>query len=136
MPASSTAIVEGSRRTCRASPESFSGSSFSGTAWSRCSDIRRRARAARMSYEGILELIAVPAGLLIMLGLFTRQMGLVLAVMYLTLFFVGPLQRGPFTHRNGGDPVLLNAFLLLYLAAVRRRRLERRPVATVERRGR
>lgn len=73
--------------------------------------------AARMSYEGILELVAVPAGLLMILGLFTRQVALVLAVMYLTLFFVGPLQRGPFTHRNGGDPVLLNAFFFLYLSA-------------------
>jgi putative oxidoreductase len=73
--------------------------------------------AARMSYEGILELVAVPAGLLMIAGLFTRQVGLVLAVMYLTLFFVGPLQRGPFTHRNGGDPVLLNAFFFLFLAA-------------------
>jgi putative oxidoreductase len=73
--------------------------------------------AARMSYEGFLELLAVPAGLLMIVGLFTRQVGLVLAVMYVTLFFVGPLQRGPFTHRNGGDPVLLNAFFFLYLAA-------------------
>ena len=73
--------------------------------------------AARMSYEGFLELVAVPAGLLMIVGLFTRQVGLVLAVMYLTLFFVGPLQRGPFTHRNGGDPVLLNAFFFLYLSA-------------------
>src|SRR5215510_5284552 len=73
--------------------------------------------AARVSYEGLLELVAVPAGLLMIAGLFTRQVGLALAVMYLTLFFVGPLQRGPFTHRNGGDPVLLNAFFFLYLAA-------------------
>ena len=73
--------------------------------------------ATRMSYEGFLELVAVPAGLMMIAGLFTRQVGLVLAVMYLTLFFVGPLQRGPFTHRNGGDPVLLNAFFFLYLAA-------------------
>jgi len=73
--------------------------------------------AARMSYEGFLELVAVPAGLLMIVGLFTRQAGLVLAVMYVTLFFVGPLQRGPFTHRNGGDPVLLNAFFFLYLAS-------------------
>ena len=73
--------------------------------------------AARMSYEGILELVAVPAGVLMIAGLFTRQTALVLAVMYVTLFFVGPLQRGPFTHRNGGDPVLLNAFFFLYLAA-------------------
>jgi putative oxidoreductase len=70
-----------------------------------------------MSYEGILELVAVPAGLLMIAGLFTRQVGLVLAVMYVTLFFVGPLQRGPFTHRNGGVPVLLNAFFFLYLSA-------------------
>jgi putative oxidoreductase len=73
--------------------------------------------AGRMSYEGILELVAVPAGLLMIGGLFTRQVGLVLAVMYVILFFVGPLQRGPFTHRNGGDPVLLNAFFFLYLSA-------------------
>jgi len=73
--------------------------------------------AARMSYEGILELIAFPAAIAIMLGLFTRRVCLVLAVMYLVLFFVGPLQSGPFTHRNGGDPILLNAFFFLYLSA-------------------
>src|SRR4030095_16378054 len=73
--------------------------------------------AARMSYEGFLELVAVPAGLLMIVGLFTRRVGLVLAVMYVTLFFVGPLQRGPFTHRNGGDPGLLNAFFFLSLAS-------------------
>src|SRR6266853_4345769 len=72
--------------------------------------------AARMSYEGILELIAFPAGILIMLGLFTRPICLALSAMYLGLFFVGPLQRGVFTHRNGGDPVLLNAFFFFYLA--------------------
>lgn len=73
--------------------------------------------AARMSFEGALELIAFPAALLIMLGLFTRQICLVLSGMYFILFFVGPLQRGPFTHRNGGDPILLNGFFFLYLAA-------------------
>lgn len=73
--------------------------------------------APRMSFEGILELLAFPAGLLIMLGLFTRPVALVLGMMYFVLFFVGPLQRGPFTHRNGGDPVLLNCFFFLYLAA-------------------
>ena len=73
--------------------------------------------AARLSYEGILELIAFPAGLLIMLGLFTRQSPSSSSVMYFILFFVGPLQRGPYTHRNGGDPILLNGFFFLYLAA-------------------
>jgi putative oxidoreductase len=73
--------------------------------------------ASRNSFEGMLELVVLPAGLLIMAGLFTRQVGLVLAALYLILFFVGPLQRGPFTHRNGGDPILLNAFFFFYLAA-------------------
>jgi putative oxidoreductase len=73
--------------------------------------------AARLSYEGIVELIAFPAALLIMLGLFTRQVCLVLSVLYFILFFVGPLQRGPFTHRNGADPILLNSCFFLYLAA-------------------
>jgi len=73
--------------------------------------------AARMSFEGILELMALPAGILIMLGLYTRHVCLVMSVMYFVLFFVGPLQRGPYTHRNGADPILLNCFFLLYLAA-------------------
>jgi putative oxidoreductase len=73
--------------------------------------------APRNSFEGMLELAVLPAGLLIMAGLFTRQVALVLAVLYLILFFAGPLQRGPFPHRNGGDPILLNAFFFLYLAA-------------------
>ena len=52
-----------------------------------------------------------------MLGLKTRAVSLALAPAYLVLFFVGPLQQGPYTHRNGADPILLNAFFLLYLAA-------------------
>jgi putative oxidoreductase len=71
----------------------------------------------RMSYTGIVELFAFPAGLLMMFGLFTRRVAIVLAAMYFIYFFVGPLQRGPFTHRNGGDPILLNAFFFFYLAA-------------------
>ena len=73
--------------------------------------------AARLSYEGIVELIALPAGLLIMLGLSTRPVALLLSVLYFVLYFAGPLQRGWFTHRNGGDPILLNAFFMLYLGA-------------------
>ena len=73
--------------------------------------------APRVSFEGALELIAFPAGLLIILGLYTRPVSLVLAVLYFILFFLGPLQVGPYTHRNGGDPILLNAFFFLYLSA-------------------
>jgi putative oxidoreductase len=70
-----------------------------------------------MSYNGILELVALPAGALIMLGLFTRHVAVVLAAMYFVLYFVECLPRGPFPHRNGGDPILLNAFFFLYTAA-------------------
>jgi len=73
--------------------------------------------APRVSFEGVLELIVFPAGLLIIVGLYTRQVSLVLAALYFILFFLGPLQRGLFTHRNGGDPILLNAFFFLYLSA-------------------
>jgi putative oxidoreductase len=73
--------------------------------------------APRVSFEGVLELIVFPAGLLIIVGLYTRQVSLVLAVLYFILFFLGPLQRGPFTHRNGGDPILLNSFFFLFLSA-------------------
>jgi len=72
--------------------------------------------AARVSYAGAVELIAFPAGLLIILGLYTRPVSLVLAVLYFILFFLGPLQIGPYTHRNGGDPILLNAFFFMYLS--------------------
>src|SRR5687768_17587038 len=62
--------------------------------------------AARLSYEAILELVALPAGVLMILGLFTRQVGLLLAAMYLIFVVVGPFQRGIYTHRNGADPIL------------------------------
>jgi putative oxidoreductase len=74
-------------------------------------------RAARLSYEGLLEVAAFPGAILLVLGLYTRPVSLVLAAGYFILFFAGPLQQGPYTHRNGGDPILLNAFFLFYLAA-------------------
>jgi putative oxidoreductase len=73
--------------------------------------------APTASYNGILELLALPGGVLIMLGLFTRRVALVMSVMYVVLAFVGPFQRSWFTHRNGADPILLNGFFFLYLAA-------------------
>jgi putative oxidoreductase len=42
---------------------------------------------------------------------------LLFAGLYLGLAIVGPFQRSFMTHRNGADPILLNAFFLLYLAA-------------------
>ena len=73
--------------------------------------------SASRSYQGVVELIAVPSAMLVMLGLFTRQISGVLSALYLVAFVVGPLQRGVYTHRNGGDPILLSAFFFLYLAA-------------------
>ena len=73
--------------------------------------------AARLSYEGLFELVVLPGAILVMLGLRTRPVSLALAAGYFILFVAGPLQQGPYTHRNGGDPILLNAFFLLYLAA-------------------
>jgi len=69
------------------------------------------------SITGVIELLALPAGVLLMLGLFTRRVGLFFAAAYVVLALVGPFTRGPFTHRNGGDPILLSAFFFLYLAA-------------------
>jgi putative oxidoreductase len=73
--------------------------------------------AARLSFEGVVELLAFPAGLMIMAGLFTRPIALVLSVFYLVLAFVGPFQKSLFTPRNGADPILLNGFFLLYLGS-------------------
>ena len=53
-----------------------------------------------------------------MLGLFTRPVALVLAVLYFIAVFRRPPPAGHRTpHRNGGDPILLNCFFFLYLAA-------------------
>jgi putative oxidoreductase len=68
------------------------------------------------SFQGLLEVVALPSAVLIIAGLFTRPVAALLAVLYFVSFFVGPLQLGWYTHRNGGDPILLNAFFFFYLA--------------------
>lgn len=73
--------------------------------------------AARLSYQGILELLEFPVGLMIMLGLFTRPAALILAVMIGVSYFTGPIHRGPWPFRNGGDPVIVNSFFFLFLTA-------------------
>ena len=50
--------------------------------------------APRVSFEGLLELIAFPAGLLIILGLYTRPVSLVLAVLSSSCSFLGPSRSG------------------------------------------
>jgi len=73
--------------------------------------------SARVSYQGLVELVELPAAILIMLGLFTRRVSLVMSALLFVSFFVGPLQRNLYTHRNGADPILLDCFFFLYLAA-------------------
>ncbi|MGE3843623.1 MAG: DoxX family protein [Vicinamibacterales bacterium] len=69
------------------------------------------------AYEQFAEWVALPGGVLMMLGLFTRPAGLVLSLVYFGLYVAVPLQTGWWPHRNGGDPVLLNAFFFLFIAA-------------------
>ena len=79
--------------------------------------------AALTSYEGLMELVSLPGGLLLMLGLYTRPVGLVLAVLYGLFWFVGPLHSALtldhyiFGARGNGDETLLNGFFFLYLSA-------------------
>jgi putative oxidoreductase len=79
--------------------------------------------AETLSYLGILKVAAGPAGILIMLGLFTRPVCLLISSMYLVYWFVGllpaTLMTGArlFGARGPSDPVLLNGFFFLYLTA-------------------
>lgn len=76
-----------------------------------------------LSFGGLLKLLAFPGGILIMLGLFTRPVCFTLGCLYLAWWFVGPLpiglrpDRNLFGARGPSDPVLLNGFFFLYLAA-------------------
>jgi len=69
------------------------------------------------SFSGIVELVEFPAGLLLMLGLFTRPVALVVSVMVGISYFTGPALKGPWPIRNGGDPVIVVAFFFLFVAA-------------------
>lgn len=93
------------------------------------------------SFGGSLKLIGLPGGVLVILGLFTRQVCFTLSVLYLAYWFVGPLQaamlesRTLFGARGPSDPVLLIGFFLMLLAATGAGafsidRLQRRTAAT------
>jgi len=69
------------------------------------------------SFSGIVELVEFPAGLLLMLGLFTRPVALLISVIVAISYFTGPAFRGPWPIRNGGDPVIVVAFFFLFVAA-------------------
>ena len=69
------------------------------------------------SFSGIVELVEFPAGLLLILGLFTRPVALLVSVMVGISYFTGPALRGPWPIRNGGDPIIVVAFFFLFVAA-------------------
>jgi len=69
------------------------------------------------SFSGIVELVEFPAGLLLMLGLFTRPVALLVSVLVGISYFTGPALKGPLPIRNGGDPVIVVAFFFLFVAA-------------------
>jgi putative oxidoreductase len=69
------------------------------------------------SFSGIVELVEFPAGLLLMLGVFTRPVALLVSVMVGISYFTGPALRGPWPVRNGGDPVIVVAFFFLFVSA-------------------
>jgi putative oxidoreductase len=69
------------------------------------------------SFSGIVELVEFPAGLLLMLGLFTRPIALLVSVMVGISYFTGPAFKGPWPIRNGGDPVIVVAFFFLFVAS-------------------
>jgi putative oxidoreductase len=79
--------------------------------------------AEPLSFLGLLKLLALPGGLLLMLGLFTRPVALVLGVGFLVYWLAvllpGTLADGRplFGGRGPSDPILLNGFFFLYLVA-------------------
>jgi putative oxidoreductase len=75
------------------------------------------------SLRGALKLIALPGGILVMFGLFTRPVCLTISLLYLAYWLVEPLPasllsgQNLFGARGPSDPLLLTGFFLLFLAA-------------------
>ena len=67
-----------------------------------------------LTVAGVLELVG---GALIVVGLFTRPVAFVLAGMSAVAYFMAHAPKGLYPSVNGGEPVMLYAFIFLYLAA-------------------
>ncbi len=71
------------------------------------------------SMVGIAGLLEVFGGLLLLLGLFTRQVAFVLSGLGAAAYFIGHAPKGtplvPFM--NGGEPAALFCFIFLFIAA-------------------
>ena len=58
------------------------------------------------SFSGIVELVEFPAGLLLMLGLFTRPVALLVSVLVGISYFTGPALKGPLPIRTAAIRLL------------------------------
>ena len=67
-----------------------------------------------MGLAGVLELFG---GALVVVGLLTRPVAAVLALLMVAAYFIGHASQGTFPVQNGGEPALLYALGFLFLAA-------------------
>ena len=63
---------------------------------------------------GVLELVG---GALLLIGLFTRPVAFILSGFAAVAYFYAHFPRGFYPIYNGGEPVILLAFALIYIAA-------------------
>ena len=69
------------------------------------------------SLMGVAAVLELVGGALLALGLFTRPVGLVLALQMLAAYFMAHHPRGGFPVQNGGELPLLYALAFTYFAA-------------------
>ena len=76
-----------------------------------------RAAVALLSLLGLAAVIETFGGLLMLLGLFTRQVAFILAGEMATAYFLSHVPRGFWPLVNRGEPAVLFCFTWLYVAA-------------------
>ena len=76
-----------------------------------------RAGVALLSLLGLAAVIETFGGLLMLLGLFTRQVAFILAGEMATAYFLSHVPRGFWPLLNRGEPAVLFCFTWLYFAA-------------------
>jgi putative oxidoreductase len=75
------------------------------------------ARAPLESMMGIAGLMETIGGLMIIIGLFTRPVGIILAAEMIAAYAIAHVPNGPWPIQNGGELALLYAMVFLWLAA-------------------
>ena len=69
------------------------------------------------SLRGVAGLIETVAGVLIMVGLFTRPAAFIASGQMATAYFISHLPRAFWPIQNGGEPAVLFCFAFLYIAS-------------------